>query len=351
MREITQGIAEFGLPGASLPKECGGMGLSAVTEAMLFEELCAVSVEVAFCVMSNMVMATVLAELPESRADLRNRYLPGLLSGCRSGGFCISGADGSAGVTVCDPQAVGGMKGFVLTGEQRRVFNGHYSDFLIVRVRTDAGAWCHLLVDREKHGYRSQVVGKAGLNDESTVDVTFKDMRLPSSYVIWNEEDGPRHWTGLQERVHAAAGMLSVGLMRAALEPSVAAAQQQSGTDQPAAVHPVVAVKFAEMAMRLDAARLMCFRAYSMMETGIPSQVQAFMVQCFATEMAVRTCQDAVQLRSGLGTVRATDVERLVREAIALPIPDGATDIHELMSAQECTRFGTPSRFLRAQVD
>ena len=93
MREITQGIAEFGLPGVSVAEEHGGLGLDLVTEAMLFEELCAVSVDIGLCVMINKGMAVTLAELPASQAHLRERYLPDIMAGRTFGGFCISEPD------------------------------------------------------------------------------------------------------------------------------------------------------------------------------------------------------------------------------------------------------------------
>src|ERR1700741_85578 len=100
MREITQGIAEFGLPGASLPEEFGGMGLSMVTEGMLFEELCAVSLDIGLCVMINKGLPAFLASLPPEQNHLRDKYLTDVLHGRTFGGACISEPD--VGSNVAD---------------------------------------------------------------------------------------------------------------------------------------------------------------------------------------------------------------------------------------------------------
>lgn len=304
------------------------MGLSQVTEAMLLEELCAVSVEIALCVMANSVVAAALAELPDARAALRERYLPDLLAGRCFGGFCVGGDDSGA-------TAQRDVEGFVIDGEQGGVTNGHYCDVLITRVRMDSGAFRHLLVDRLEHGYESRGVAPPGLGGATRARVVFGGVRLPASQLIWDEGDsaGPAR---LLEKVHIGSGLLAVGVMHAALEVSILAAQDSSGPDKPLATQPLAAARVAVMATRLDAARLMCLRACSMMDAGVRCQMQASMAQWFAAEMAVKACREAVQLHGGMGSTRALEIERLVRETIALPIT-GGTDYHKLIIARELT--------------
>lgn len=326
--EITQGIAEFGLPGAGIAQEHGGMGKSQVTEAMLLEELCAVSVEIAVCVMANSVVAAALAELPDSRAALRERYLPDLLAGRCFGGFCMEG-DNSGATAQWD------VEGFVIDGEQGWVTNGHYCDVLITRVRMDSGAFCHLLVDRIEHGYESRGVDRPGLDGPTRALVVFNGVRLAASQLIWEERDSAGRGAKLLEKVHVGSGLLAVGLMHAALEVSILAAQGSSGPDKPIATLPLAAARIAEMATWLDAARLICLRACSMMDAGVRCQMQASMAQWFAAEMALKVCQDAVQLHGGMGSARALEIERLVRETIVLPFSIGTTDVHKQIIARE----------------
>ena len=337
MREITQGIAEFGLPGVSVAEEHGGLGLSLVTEAMLFEELCAVSVDIGLCVMINKGMAVTLAELPPSQAHLRERYLADIMAGRTFGGFCISEPD--VGSNVIDIKATGKRDGdsFIINGEKTWISNGHYSDFLITTVRTGPKELSHILVDREEHGYQSANIDKIALNGQSTAQVFFDQVRVPASNVVWEEGSGLKNTMKLFEKARANVGMLSVGLMRAALEASIRYSQERHQFGKPIAAHQLVAAKIAEMATLLDAARLMCFRAFSMMDEGVRCDVQSSMSKWFATEMAVKVCRDAVQLHGGNGLTKEFDVERLAREAIVIPIPDGTTEIQKLMISRALT--------------
>ncbi|KSP92492.1 acyl-CoA dehydrogenase [Pseudomonas aeruginosa] len=337
MRELTQGIAEFGLPGVSVAEEHGGLGLSLVTEAMLFEELCAVSVDVGLCVMINKGMAVTLAELPPSQAHLRERYLADIMAGRTFGGFCISEPD--VGSNVIDIKATGKRDGdsFIINGEKTWISNGHYSDFLITTVRTGPNELSHILVDREEHGYQSANIDKIALNGQSTAQVFFDQVRVPARNVVWEEGSGLKNTMKLFEKARANVGMLSVGLMRAALEASIRYSQERHQFGKPIAAHQLVAAKIAEMATLLDAARLMCFRAFSMMDEGVRCDVQSSMSKWFATEMAVKVCRDAVQLHGGNGLTKEFDVERLAREAIVIPIPDGTTEIQKLMISRALT--------------
>jgi alkylation response protein AidB-like acyl-CoA dehydrogenase len=340
MRDITQAIAEFGLPGACIPEEFGGMGLTIVTEAMLFEELCAVSVDIGLCVMINKGMAIMLAELRDSQQHLRDRYLPDILAGRTFAGFCISEPD--VGSNVADIKATARRDGdhFVINGEKTWISNGHYSDFLVVTARSGVKELSHFLVDRAEHGYESRNIEKISMNSQSTAQVFLSDARVPAGNIVWEEGAGLKNTMKLFEKARANVGMLSVGLMRAALEASIEYSKVRKQFGKPIAAHQLVAAKIAEMATLLDAARLMCFRAFSMMDAGIRCDVQSSMAKWFATEMAVKVCRDAVQVHGGNGLTKEFDVERLAREAIVIPIPDGTTEIQKLMIARALTGIG-----------
>jgi alkylation response protein AidB-like acyl-CoA dehydrogenase len=139
------------------------------------------------------------------------------------------------------------------------------------------------------------------------------------------------------ERARAHVGMLSVGLMRASLEESIAYAKERKQFGKVIAGHQLIAAKIAEMATLTDAARLMCFRAFAMIDAGIRCDVQSSMAKWFATEMAIKVCRDAVQLHGGNGLTKEFNVERLLREAIVIPIPDGTTEIQKLMISRALT--------------
>src|SRR5262249_41479068 len=150
--------------------------------------------------------------------------------------------------------------------EKTWITNGHYSDFLIVTARTGPNELSHILVDRKEHGYETRNIDKIAMNGQSTAQVFFSDTRVPVTNILWEEGKALKNTMKVFEKARANVGMLSVGLMRAALEASLAYAKTRKQFGKPIAAHQLIAAKIAEMATLTDAARLMCFRAFSMMD-------------------------------------------------------------------------------------
>ena len=337
LRELTQGIADFGLPGASIAHASGGMGLSVQTEAMLLEELCVVSCEIAQCVIVNMLVARLLAELPEPQRRLRDRHLPGVLAGRSFAGFYLHGADALATVSEGGISAWSTADGWVLDGAQPWVGNGRICDFVITGVRTEGGGVCHVLVEREQHGNTSRIFDTPTLTGTFNTGLSFHNVRLPASQLIWQEQEGAELRARSLEKFNADTALLSVGLMRAVLEGCIVGARCADASGRPGASQPWVALRIAEMATRLDAARLMCLRAYSLVDAGSSCQVQVSMARWLASEMALKACQEALQLPGGKALGAALDLERLVRESIVLPVPHGVSDAQKLSIAEVLT--------------
>lgn len=334
MREITQAIAEFGMPGAAVPVEHGGLGLGFVTQAMLFEELVTVSVDIGLTVMINNGAAEFLVDAPE---HLREKYLPGLLAGKIFGSFGISEPDVGSNVADIKTRGVRDGDHFIINGEKTWISNGHYSDYLICTTRTGEKELSHILIDREAHGYESRNIDKIAMNSQSTAQIFISDARVPVANVIGGEGAGLKNTMKVFEKARCHVGLLSVGLMRAALEESIAYSKERRQFGKVIAAHQLIAAKIAEMATLTDAARLMCFRALSLIDAGVRCDLQSSMAKWFATEAGVKVCRTAVQLHGGNGLTKEFNVERLAREAIVIPIPDGTTEIQKLIISRGLT--------------
>ncbi|QQX82774.1 acyl-CoA/acyl-ACP dehydrogenase [Cupriavidus necator] len=333
MRELTMKIAKFGLPGCTVPVEHGGMGWTYTAQGMLFEELMAVSCDVAICVMiNNGISRRLLSASPE----VRDRYLPGILAGELFGCAGISEPDVGSNVAEIKTRAVRDGDHFIINGEKTWITNGHYSDFIICTVKGEKGL-SHILVDRKEHGYETRNIEKIALNSQSTAQVFFSDTRVPDSNLIDPEGEGLKNTMRMFEHARGHVGMLSVGLMRAALEDSIAYATERKQFGKIIASHQLVAAKIANMAMLLDASRLMCQRVFGMIDAGVRCDLEASMAKAFATESAVRVCRDAVQLHGGNGITKEFNVEKYLREAIIIPIPDGTTEIQRLFISRRLT--------------
>ncbi len=335
MLEITPAFAEFGLPGVDVPTEFGGLGLSLVTRAMLLEELMTVSVDLGLFMFINCGIAVFLAR--HAPPHLRDKYLPGVLAGKVFG--CMGISEPDVGSNVAELKTRGVLDGdhYVINGEKSWITGGHYSDFLICTTRTGEKALSHILIDREEHGYETRNIEKIALNSQSTAQIFITDARVPVSNICGEEGKGLQNTVMEFETARPHVGLLSVGLMRAALEEAITYSQQRRQFGKVIASHQLVAAKIAEMATMLDAAKLMCYRALSLIDMGVRCDVQSSMAKWFATEAAVKVCRDAVQIHGGNGLTKEFNVERLAREAIVIPIPDGTTEIQKLIIARALT--------------
>ncbi|WP_250472995.1 acyl-CoA dehydrogenase family protein [Caballeronia sp. GAFFF1] len=333
MRELTQRIAEFGLPGCTVPVEYGGMGWSMTMQGMLFEELVACSCDVALAVMLNMGLASMLIN---ARPEVRDRYMPGVLAGKIFGSIGISEPDVGSNVAEIKTRAVRDGDHYIVNGEKTWITNGVYSDVLICTVRTETGL-SHILIDRAEHGYESRNIEKMALSSQSTAQIFITDARVPATNLIGEEGQGLRNTMKVFETARAHVGTLSVGIMRASLEESIAYAKERKQFGKVLASHQLIAAKIANMAILVDASRLMCQRVFGLIDAGVRCDMQASMAKAFATESAVRVCRDAVQLHGGNGITKEFNVERLLREAIIIPIPDGTTEIQQLVISRALT--------------
>ncbi|WP_250514687.1 acyl-CoA dehydrogenase family protein [Caballeronia sp. INDeC2] len=333
MRELTQRIAEFGLPGCTVPVEHGGMGWSYTTQGMLLEELAACSCDVALCVMLNMAVAEMLLD---AAPELRARYLPETLGGRLFGAIGICELEIGPNGAEIPARAVRDGDHFTVNGTQSWITNGVYSDVLVCAVRTEKGL-SHLLIDREAHGYETRNIDRVALNAQSTAQIFIADASVPATHLLGQEGEGLRDMKKFGVHAGTHVGVLSVGLMRAALDESIAYATKHTQFGKIIAARPLIAAKLADMAIRTDAARLMYQRVFGMRDAGLCCDVQASMALGFATEAAVQVCRDAVQLHGANGVTREFDVERLLREAMTMSILGGVTEIPQLGIARALT--------------
>ncbi|MWV17037.1 acyl-CoA dehydrogenase [Pseudomonas sp. L-22-4S-12] len=325
MLDITQAIAEFGLPGASVAKALGGLGLSLTTEAMLFEELSVISLDIAWCVITNRAAAMVLAELPATQVHLRDRYLADILAGRVFAGFCLSNPDLGGSLVAVEQEG----DSVVLCGEESWVANGHFADLLVVAADSAQNARMHVIVDRKDHGYVSRKPGRGELTGQPAAQIAFSGVRVLAVNCIWAGEAGLRSAHRLRAKMHTDIGLLAVGLMRAALDASITHVRQLRPADRSLPGHHQLTARLAEMATAIDAARLMCFQALSLMDASGWNAVAVSMAKWLSCDLAVKVCRDALQLQGSEGAARGSEIERLVREAMVLSISAGSTDCHK----------------------
>ena len=341
-REVMAGLmrqlAEYGMVSGVVSAEHGGMGIDWLTSLMLFEEVATASSDLSIPVLINSFGAHMLEKL--APAHLRERYLPGLVKGESFVSIAISEPDVGSNVLEIKTRARRDGEHFVINGEKTWISNGSYSDFLICTCRTGDDprrGLTHFLIDRKEHPYEVRDIHKIALNSQSTAQIFLSDVRVPASHIIGNEGEALKNTLSLFERSRVFVAAQALGVARRALEEAVRYAKERRQHGKLIAGHQLIAAMLAEMATGVDAARLLTYRAAQMIEAGVPAEMEAAMAKYFAAEAAVTIARQAVQIHGGNGVTREFLVEKLAREAIVMPIPEGTTQMQQLIIGRALT--------------
>jgi alkylation response protein AidB-like acyl-CoA dehydrogenase len=338
MGKIVCELTRFGLISGAVSEENGGMGLDWLTMIMLFEEVATASADLSVPVLINSFGAYMVEQLAPQH--LRERYLPGLVSGELFCSIGISEPDVGSNVLEIKTRARRDGDHYILNGEKTWISNGSYSDFLICTCRTGDDpkrGLTHFLLDRKEHPYEVQEIHKIAWNSQSTAQIFLNNVRVPASNMIGNEGEALKNTLSMFERSRVFVAAQGLGIGRRALEEAVRYAQERRQHGKLIAGHQLIAAMLAEMATNVDASRLLVYRAASMIEAGVPAETEAAMAKYFACEAAVTIARQAVQIHGGNGVTRDFLVEKLAREAIVAPIPEGTTQIQQLLIGRALT--------------
>jgi len=338
MGELMRQLTDFGLISGVVSEANGGMGIDWLTMTMLFEEVATTSSDLSIPVLINSCGALWLEKL--APAHLRERYLPGLINGELFCSIAISEPDVGSNVLEIKTRAKRDGDDFIINGEKTWISNGAYSDFLFCTCRTGDDprrGLTHFLLDRKEHPYEVREIHKMALNSQSTTQIFLTDVRVPASNMIGKEGEALKNTLALFERSRVTVAAQGLGVARRALEEAVRYAKERKQHGKVIAGHQLISAMLAEMATNVDAARLLTYRAASMIEAGVPAEMEAAMAKYFACEAAVKVARQAVQIHGGNGVTTEFLVEKLAREAIITTIPEGTTQMQQLIIGRALT--------------
>jgi len=325
----------YGIGAGWVPEEAGGVGLDFLTSGLLYEALARVSPDFA-----GLAFVTEGAAIKLHRTGLpalKARYLGALLAGELIGCSAISEPDAGSGVREMRTRAEPVAGGWKITGEKMWISNASIADVVVVLARTGENQFTNFLVDRQQHGFRTAEISKLGLNGWSLGQIFFDGTVVPEENIMGGVGGGLRETMHGFERSRCFLSMLALGISHAALATAIDYAGQRHQLGKKIAGHQLIQALLAEMAMNLDAARLLVYRALSMLAKGQRCEKEAAMAKIFATEGAVRITSQAIQVHGAFGISREFPLERYYRSARLLTIPDGTTQINQLILGRALT--------------
>ena len=338
--EIVEKMRELGLFGATIGEEYGGLGLSASTYARIVERVSAVWMSVSGIFNSHLIMAAAVERFGNEAQ--KARYLPRFASGELRGGIALTEPDCGTDLQAIRARARREGDSYRVNGTKTWISNGIEGHIVAVLVKTDPQAQprhrgMSLLLIEKCEGFRvGRKLEKLGYKGIDSGELVFDECRVPRENLIGDEEG-----RGLQQilaglelgRINVAAR--GVGLARACLEESIAYSQVRKTFGKAICEHQSIQIKLAEMATRLEAARLLTEQAARAYERGERCDLEAGMAKLFATETALYNSLEAMRLHGAYGYSKEFNLERYYRDAPLLAIGEGTNEVQRLIIARQ----------------
>ncbi len=318
--------AALGLTSYRIPREYGGGGVDAVTGAIVAEELSFGCAGLAAPIGATMFPVRPLVRF--GTEEQRQRHLPRLASeeGCLA---AIAFTEPHAGSDLNALRTTARHDGdaWVLSGEKCYVTNGGIAQLTVVFARSEAGISA-FLVERDDPGVQTgRKEDTLGLRASHTGSLVLEDARIPADRLLGGEGEGFALAIDFFEHSRPQVAAAAVGLARAAFEYATGYAREREAFGKPLITKQGVSFKLAEMAMEIEAARLLTWRACAALDAGEDAVVLGSYAKAFAADAAMRTATDAVQILGGAGVTRDHPVEKWLRDAKVFQIVEGTSEI------------------------
>ena len=339
-RELVSRLGELGLLGTCVPAELGGAGASFVAYIAVVEELSRADASVGVTVAVHTSAAT-LPIVRHGTPEQREALVPAMARGEVLGAFALtepgSGSDAAALTTRAESDGSGGYR---LHGRKQWVTNGGFAGRLLVFARSepDPGARgiTAFVVDAPAEGLVVESEAqKLGLHASSTVDLALEGVRVPSERRLGARGEGFRVAMTTLDGGRITIAAQAVGIAQAALDLAVGHARERQAFGQAIGRHGQVAARLADCATELDAARLLTYRAAALRDAGQPHTAEGAKAKLFASGVARRATDSAIQVLGGYGYTRDYPAERYYRDAKVTEIYEGTSEIQRLVIARE----------------
>ena len=338
--ELVERLKEFGLFGAIIPQEYGGLGLDNRTYALIIEEICRGWMSLSGVLSSHLIMAYVVsvAGTPEQK----EKYLPKFATGELRGGIAISEPNAGSDVAAIQSRAVRQGDYYVINGAKMFITNSYYGNILLVMAKTDPEVQpghkgiSAFLCEKGEGFNVSRKLPKLGYRGLDTCELSFADYKVPAENLVGLEEGQGFYqiMSGLEVgRINVAAR--AVGVARAALEASIQYAQQRHTFGKPIAQHQAIQLMLADMATQVQAAHLLVMHAAEKKDSGERCDLEAGMAKLFATEACLQVATNAMRIHGGYGYIQDLPIERYYRDAPLMIIGEGTNEIQKIVIARQ----------------
>jgi alkylation response protein AidB-like acyl-CoA dehydrogenase len=337
--ELVPKLAALGLTGIQFAEEYGGAGMSGVDYCICIEELARVCPAVALSVAAHNGLCTSHIALFGTPSQ-KEQYLPRLVRGEVLGAWGLTEAN--AGSDAAGMRTTARRQGqcWVIDGAKSFITHGRIGGVMVVIAVTDRAKGHRgisaFVVERGTPGMTpGKKENKLGMRASDTSEVIFQDCRIPESQLLGEEGQGFINTLQVLDAGRIGIAALSVGLAQGAYEAAREYAKERRQFSQPIAAFQAIQWKLADTATRIEAARLLTYRAAHLKDRGVRMTREASMAKLYASEMAVKAADDCVQIHGGYGFVKDYPAEKYFRDVKLLTIGEGTSEIQRLVIARQ----------------
>jgi alkylation response protein AidB-like acyl-CoA dehydrogenase len=336
--EIAKELGEMGFLGVIFPEEYGGSNFSAMDYAIIVEEISKADPSLGLTVAAHNGLCTNHIYM-FSNEELKKKYLPDLTSGRKMGAWGltenVSGSDAGGMQTTAEKKD--GY--YILNGSKTFITHAGVGETAVVMAVTDKskGAKGISAFILEK-GFEGLSVGKKenklGMRSSDTCELIFDNCKVPAENLIGNEGEGYVQALKILDGGRIAIAALSVGIAQASLEHSIKYAKQRKQFGKALAEFQGIQFKLADMATEVEAARLLTYRAAKLKDDGKDFKFAASMAKYYASEIATKATNEAVQIHGGYGFIKEFPVEKLYRDVKLMTIGEGTSEVQKMVMAR-----------------
>jgi alkylation response protein AidB-like acyl-CoA dehydrogenase len=332
--EVKQ-MAELGFMGMMVDPLFGGSGLDTISYVLAMEEISKVdnSCSVIMSVNNSLVCWGIEHYGSEEQ---KVKYLPLLSSGEWIGSFCLSEPEAGSDATHQRTQASDMGDYYLLNGTKNWITNGSTSKIHIVIAQTEPGKGTAgisvFLVESAWDGVKiGAKEDKLGIRSSDTTSITYTDVKVPKENRLGSDGEGFKIAMKILDGGRIGIAAQALGIACGAYELALAYSKEREAFGKPINQHQGISFKLAQMATDIEAAKLMVYRAAWLKDEGLPYNTASAMAKLFASEVAMKTTIEAVQIHGGYGFVKEYHVERLMRDAKITQIYEGTSEIQQIV--------------------
>jgi alkylation response protein AidB-like acyl-CoA dehydrogenase len=337
--EVIRKLGKLGYMGAIFPEELGGAGLGYIEYSIIIEELSRVDGSVGIIVAAHTSLCS--NHIYKMGTDeQRQRYIPKLASGEWLG--CWSLTEPEAGSDAAGTRTSAALENdcWVLNGAKTFTTNAHFADACVAMAVTDRTAAQHgisaFIIDKGTAGFRpGKKENKLGLRASATGEVIFEDCHVPRTQLLGKRGEGFVDSLKVLDGGRVSIAALSIGMAQGAYDAALRYSKLRRQFSRPISEFQAIQYKLVDMAMSIDASRLLNYRAAWMLDHGQRVTKESAMAKLFASEAAVRVADEAVQIHGGYGFIKDYPVEKFYRDVKLCTIGEGTSEIQRLVIARQ----------------